>query len=118
MKTLKHKKMKKLAVLFFAIAMSVTTTFANNDDGKRKEEVKILRNQIVKLLGSYENGFNAKADVTFLLNRNNQIVILSVNSKSKKVENFVKSKLNYRKIKEAKGQAMKIYKLPIKIVRA
>ena len=110
--------MKKLAVLFFTIAMSATTTFANNGDDKRKEEVKVLRTEIVKLLGSYNSGLNAKAEVTFMLNRNNEIVVLSVASNSKEAQSFVKRRLNYRKVKEAKGQAMKIYKLPIKIVKA
>ena len=111
--------MKKLAVLFFAFAMSLTTTFANNDDDKRKEEVnKTLRTTIVSLLGDYQGTVSSEAEVTFMLNRENQIVIISVDSKNKEVESFVKERLNYKRIKDTASKAMKIYKLPIKIVRA
>ncbi|MFY0632067.1 MAG: hypothetical protein JXR05_17035 [Flavobacteriaceae bacterium] len=112
--------MKKLAVLFFAFAMSVTTTFANNDDDKRKEERKELRTQIVKLLGHYD-GYSErdiKAEVTFMINKKGEIVIISVESTDANVASYVKSKLNYRFVKNTVTKGMKVYKLPLSIVRA
>ena len=112
--------MKKLAVLFFVFAMSVTTTFANNDDDKRKEERKELRTQIVKLLGNYD-GYtqgSVKAEVTFMINRKGEIVIISVESTNNDVESYVKNKLNYRFVKNAITKGMKVYKLPLTIKRA
>lgn len=110
--------MKKLAVLFFVFAMSITSTFANNDDDKRKEEEKVLRTQIVQFLGNYDNYENVKAEVTFMLNRKNEIVILSVNSSKREVESFVKARLNYKRVKDTTVKPMKIFKLPIRIVKA
>ena len=72
--------MKKLAILFFVFAMNVATTFANEDDDKRKKEVTKLRTQIVALLGNYSSAVNVKAEVTFMINKKGEIVIVSVNS--------------------------------------
>ena len=109
--------MKKLVVLFFVFAMSITSTFANEGD-KRNEEVKALRTEIVKFLGNYDNYENVKAEVTFMLNRKNEIVILSVNSSKREVERFVKSRLNYKTVKDTTVESMKVFKLPIRIVKA
>lgn len=114
---LKTKKMKNLAVVIFVFAMSVTTTFANNDD-KRKEEVKNLRTQIVQLLGNYSSAVNVKAEVTFMINKKGEIVIVSVNSESNDVQTFVKNKLNYKRVKNTNAKRMEIYKMPLKIVKA
>jgi len=109
--------MKNLAVVIFVFAMSVTTTFANNDD-KRKEEVKNLRTQIVQLLGNYSSAVNVKAEVTFMINKKGEIVIVSVNSESNDVQTFVKNKLNYKRVKNTNAKRMEIYKMPLKIVKA
>ena len=109
--------MKKLAVLFFVFTMSVTTTFANNDDDKRKEE-KALRTQIVKLLGNYNSNETVKADVTFLINKKGEIIVISVDSRNRDVERNVKSALNYQYVKKIAAKPMKVYKLPLKIVKA
>ncbi len=108
--------MKKLAVLFFVFAMSATTTFANNDKDKGKGEV--LRTQIVKYLGKYDTNENIKAEVTFMLNRKNEIIVLSVEAENKEIVGFIKSKLNYKKIQQTTGETMEVYKVPVRFVKA
>jgi hypothetical protein len=110
--------MKKLAVLFFVFAMSVTTTFANNDIDKRKEEGKALRTEIIKLIGNYNPEKTVSADVSFMINRKGEIIVLSVTSSDRDLENYVKAALNYQSVKKVAAKRMKVYKLPLKIVKA
>jgi septal ring factor EnvC (AmiA/AmiB activator) len=110
--------MKKLAVLFFGFAMSATVTFANNDVDKKKKEENSLRTEIVKLLGDYRVEETTSAEVSFMINRKGEIVVLSVKSQNEDVENYVKAALNYQSVENAVAKRMKVYKLPLKMVKA
>lgn len=110
--------MKKLAVAFFVFAMSVTTTFATNEDDKRKEEGKTLRTEIIKLIGNYNTDKTVTADVSFMINRQGEIIVLSVNSIDKDLESYVKAVLNYQSVEKVVAKRMKVFKLPLKIVKA
>ena len=50
-----------------------------------------------------------------MINNENEIVILSVNSKVIELRNFVKSKLNYKKVKVRGMLKGEIYKMPLKL---
>ena len=110
--------MKKLAVVFFVFAMSATNSFATNEDDKRKEEGKVLRTEIVRLIGNYNAEETLTADVNFMINRKGEIVVLSVSSNNEDLENYVKAALNYQSVKNVAAKRMKVYKLPLKIVKA
>lgn len=110
--------MKKLAVVIFVFAMSVTSTFANNEDKLKKKRSEV-RTEVVKLLGKYDRDLNASmhTEVSFIINRKNEIVVLSVDSKNQSLVSYVKRKLNYKKIKVNTLNYMKVYKLPLKVKR-
>lgn len=111
--------MKKLAVLFLVFALSTSTAFANNaDDDKKKKDNQQLRTEIVNLLGSGETTLNisCKAMVSFMINNEGEIVVISVDSKNNALESYVKRKLNYKKV-SAKIPNMKIYTLPLRVKR-
>ena len=110
--------MKKLAVLFFVFAMSATMTFANNDIDKRKKQGTSLRTEIVKLLGNYKVEQTETAEVSFMINRKGEIIVLSVESQNEDLENYVKAALNYHSVKKTVAKRMKVYKLPLKMVKA
>jgi hypothetical protein len=110
--------MKKLAVLIFVFAMSVTSTFANNEDKLKKKKSEV-RTEVVKLLGNYDRDLrsNLNTTVSFIINRKNEIVVLSVASKNQSLVSYVKRKLNYKKIKVSALNYMKVYQLPLKVKR-
>lgn len=110
--------MKKLAVVIFVFAMSVTSTFANNED-KLKKKGSEVRTEVAKLLGKYDRNLdtNLKTEVSFIINRKNEIVVLSVDSKNQSLVSYVKRKLNYKRIKVSALNYMKVYKLPLKVKR-
>ena len=112
--------MKKLIVLFLGFTLSTTVLFANNDNPVI-EAKKELRTQIVKLLGNNEFPLATefeKAEILILLNANNELVIVSVKSKNEALENYIKRKLNYKKVQVNTLTKMKIYRMPIKIIQS
>lgn len=110
--------MKKLAVVIFVFAMSVTSAFANNDDKMRKKTSEV-RTEVVKLLGNYDRTLDEtlNTSIRFLINRKNEIIVLNVDSKDASLVSYVKRKLNYKKIKAANSSYMKVYRLPLKVKR-
>jgi hypothetical protein len=111
--------MKNLKLITLALVISISTlSFAsptNNGDPKNE-----LREQIIKLLGDFEATFKSNelvAEVVFTLNMNSELVIISVNSENESVDTYVKSKLNYKKIKVETINEGKIYYLPLTIIK-
>lgn len=113
--------MKKLVVLFLALILSSSTLLANDNNPIEKAKDQ-LRTEIVKLLGNNEfpltNAEIAKAELSILLNNNNQLVIVSVKSDNQLLTAYIKRKLNYKRIKSKSLKRMKIYRMPVKIVKA
>tara|TARA_R110002073_G_scaffold72537_1_gene177386 strand:+ start:382890 stop:383225 length:336 start_codon:yes stop_codon:yes gene_type:complete len=107
------KNLKLMAVIVSFAAFSLSFTVPNNPDTKVE-----LRNQIVKMLGNVSNDFtdnNIKTEVVFTLNAKSEIVIVSVESHNSSVDTYVKSKLNYKKVKVSDLNQGKIYRMPLVI---
>lgn len=114
--------MKKLVILFFAIVLGTSSAFANEKKGKltKKEKTRIeFCTQITKYLGNYNRELNEDltANVRLMLNHNNEIVVLSVDSKNEGLVSYVKTKLNYKKVSVENLEKMKVFILPLKIKR-
>ncbi len=109
--------MKKL---FLLLAITVSTTiFANNS--RPADVVKSeIRTEIIKLLGNAN--FNVESDLTadveFMINNKGEVIVLTVDTKNSDVETYVKNKLNYRLITNKFIVKGKIYKMPLKLVKA
>ena len=112
--------MKTLKTIIAIVALSIATvlpTSANNEkDPSGKSE---LRTKIVNLLGQHTYKLNKQltADVSLMLNNKNELVIISVDSEDQNVTNYVKLKLNYKKINIegiAKGT---IYTIPLRMTQ-
>ena len=108
--------MKKVSIVFAAIAlMSFSQVQANPnpsaDPGKR------LTKEIHSLLK--ENEFATEKDVIakvrFMINKNGEIVIVTVDSADENVARFVKGRLNYKKIDTDGLKQGKLYALPLRI---
>lgn len=111
--------MKNLKLLICVIAISLfasSAAFANSTETTTSSQ---LRAEVVDLLGSHpfdevEEGI--EATVSFMLNKESEIVIISVDSNSQGVEEFVKEKLNYQKVNTTGLKNGKIYEMPITLV--
>lgn len=111
--------MKKLFVFLFAVMMSVSS-FANTVNPTSKEDVKKeIRSKIVQLLGNVDFSFDKelKTTVDLMVNRKGEIVVLNVNSNNSNVSDYIKRKLNYKKVVGKLKSSVKIYKMPLRIVK-
>ncbi|WP_435260797.1 hypothetical protein [Tenacibaculum sp. nBUS_03] len=106
--------MKKFVVLVFVALMNVSA-FANNENPVKEE----IRTKIVKLLGKID--FTIEKDVNtnidFLVNKKGEIVILDIECASPEICAYIKSKLNYKKVKNNIEETLRMYRMPLKIVR-
>jgi hypothetical protein len=111
--------MKKLKILVLAFAL-----FAMNMSAAVIEPVKPtakLRAEIVALIGTdcpFEFNKDAcTAEVLFTINLKGEIIVLTVTSKNPETDNYIKSKLNYRKVNFPVKKEGTLYILPIRIVK-
>lgn len=111
--------MRNLKTIFTMLAISLATTFSTNASEKTPSEItKEIRKEIISILGSkisLELKESSTAEISFLINNDNEIVIISVNSKIENLNAFVKQKLNYKKIALRGVKKGEVYKMPLKI---
>ncbi|GGG92610.1 hypothetical protein GCM10011416_06920 [Polaribacter pacificus] len=111
--------MKKVIAVVLVLTLSVTTVFANNEQPNLTGKEQ-LRSEIVKLLGQHQLKISesfVKAEISFLINRQGELVILSVDSENQTVVGFIKKQLNYKKLSIKELSIMKTFKMPLKIVK-
>lgn len=115
--------MKNLKLTLTVIALCLTTLAASATEraGETKKETnKVFRSKIVSLIGAeapdyLTNGKDVKAKISLMLNNKNEVIVLSVDSKSSQVEEYVKGKLNYQEIKVKGLKKGEIYRVPLTI---
>lgn len=107
--------MKKVKVILVATALLFGTllTTAAVPAPVTKTNFSV---EIGKLLENPNFDMEVTTSVCFVINSDGEIVVLSVDTKNTIVERFIKSRLNYEKIKSRliKG---KEYTVPVRIVR-
>ncbi len=109
--------MRKLSyALVAAMLLSTSALLANPKDDR--EPATNLTSQIYEMLS--DNDFSEitvdlTAQVRFTLNGEGEIVVLSVATDSENLERFVKSRLNYKKVKISNVKEGKLYTVPIRI---
>jgi hypothetical protein len=80
-----------------------------------------LREEIVDIIGfgfldNFEESEYA-AEVLFTVNSDQEIIVLSVTSESENAEEYLRNKLNYKKVGHTPGKYGEIYLLPVKIAK-
>ena len=112
MKTLKIY----LAIALFSIS---SLTFANTDNPLNIK--KELHTELVKLIGDnvpFQIAEDVLAEIDFTVNQNNEIVVIAVNSKNESFDNYIKNKLNYKKVRVKGVKKGEFYQLPVKIKKS
>ncbi len=109
--------MRKFIVLLVVVVLGNTQLFASDNNTISSEQE--LRNEVASLLESPQIKVEREelsANIEFTLNSNGEIVVLLVKSNSNLVKNYVKSRLNYKKINsEITENENRVYKLTLKI---
>ena len=109
--------MKKLIIV--AIALFTLNLSAAESPVKPNE---LLRADIVQLLGdNCPAEFNNKTcsmDVIFTINSKSEVIVLSVNAPNKITEEFIKRKLNYKKVSYRTIKEGELFLLPLKFQKS
>ncbi|MGI9550503.1 MAG: hypothetical protein ACR2MT_04845 [Aurantibacter sp.] len=109
--------MRKISLVFVA-AMLLSTGSILANDVKDNDPTKSLSTQITKILGNNhfsEAEINTTAQVRFTLNKEGEIVVLSVDTENPALESFVKSRLNYTKVEAANLEEGKLFKVSVRV---
>ena len=108
--------MRKISLVLAAVAVFATATVSATTPGT-SNPTKKLSSQIHKMLES--NYFavqnDVTADVRFTINKEGEIVVLSVDTNNEALEGFVKGRLNYQKVELQDAKEGKIYTVPVRI---
>lgn len=106
--------MKKIKLIAFSLIMTLFSTalIANvvpksNDEKMTTEISKLLMNPDGLLKKE------TKVMVTFTVNKANEIVVLSIDGKNETLKNYIKSRLNYKKL-NSKAKAGNEYYIPVR----
>lgn len=108
--------MRKSSLLFFATALFAVGTLSATTTEDLKPTKK-LAHQILKMLetNSFDIEDDMVADVRFTINKEGEIVVLSVDTEVEVLENFVKARLNYQKVELENAREGQLYTVPIRI---
>ena len=99
MKTI--KSIVLVALIAFSSVVSANTN-PENPVKTTKAESNVITQQVEKLLQdpTFEIEKDIIASVTLTINKKNEIVVLSVDTDDYIVEEYIKSRLNYKKLSE------------------
>jgi hypothetical protein len=107
--------MRKVNVILMAFVLLMSTTMLTAAEKPLLPKDK-TSSEIAKLLK--DPGFAVEVEttayVTFVVNKENEIVVLSVESKNETMEKFIKQRLNYKKLESSSTQG-KEYIVPVRM---
>ena len=114
--------MKNLKTVIAALAISLVSTFsAFAVETEPKTTNQEIREKIVALLGSkvdMELTKDTSVEISFMVNNNNEMVVVSVDSSENTIDSFVKNKLNYKNLSVKGVKKGEIYRVPLTLKKA
>ncbi|WP_299439785.1 hypothetical protein [uncultured Aquimarina sp.] len=100
-----------LAAVFAICSIASASTKPTKSETNFTKEIKELLKK-----PSFEVENEIEASVTFTLNNEGEIVVLSVDSDSDRIKGFIKDRLNYKKIETKLDADIKFYTMPVRVV--
>ncbi|WP_426429676.1 hypothetical protein ACPX19_09020 [Winogradskyella sp. HB-48] len=112
-------KTLKMVILIATIAFSSAVSASTNPN-KKADEPSLITKTVSNLLEEpyFQLTEDIDATVQIAINKENEIVVLSVDTKNKKVENYIKGRLNYRKIPNDVIGSGHYYTIPVKMLKS
>lgn len=110
MKTI--KRLVLVAAVAFSTVLTASTPKENDAENKR------LTTEIQEFLSNHQFDISkeVKAEVLITLNKNHEIVVLSADNCDETIQNFIKSKLNYKKLSSEYRGSDKTFIVPVTLV--
>ncbi len=105
----------KFAVLVMALFLG-SQVFAGNSD-PNSDNSKAIATEIDHLLKDHEFKLDQDllVNVSFTVNKENELVVLSVDTKNYGVKQFIMKRLNYKKLNSEFHESMPEYIVPVRI---
>jgi len=115
--------MKTLKSMLLVVAITLGSVLSTNATEELKvesnstTESKAITSEIVNLLQkpNFTIEDDVQAYVRLVLNENNEMVVLFVNSENEMINNFIKNRLNYKKVSENVINKDQEYIVPVRI---
>ena len=111
--------MKNFKTFIAVLAISLSTVFSASATEKiSPEKTTKLRTEIASMIGDKVPGLykeSSSAEFSFIINNNNEIVIVSVDSNNSDFTTYIKEKLNYKKLSVKGIKKGELYTMPVKI---
>ena len=99
------QKVKKLGIVLLLLAVFSTPKFALANDGDGPDAVEQLRTRVIEFVKTpnlAEFGIDKeKVRLKFIVNSDHEIVVVSTGTENNYLDSFLKSRLNYKKVKDA-----------------
>ncbi|WP_350287520.1 hypothetical protein [uncultured Croceitalea sp.] len=109
--------MRKISLVLFAVTMLTVGSVSANSNPKTVDPAKALAHQIHDMLE--RNTFKVTEDLTahvhFVINKDGEIVVLSVDTENEVLERFVKGRLNYKKVNLDRMSTGKAFTVAVRI---
>ena len=107
--------MKTIKSIVLVALIAFSSVVSANTEPVKKAESSLITQEVSELLKnpSFEVEQDMLANVTLTVNKNNELVVLSVDSESELVVNYIKSRLNY--IELSADVETQTYKVPVRI---
>ena len=109
--------MRTIKTLLLVVAITFSSVLSASTEPTKAEQT-IIAKTIEKILKSpqFELEKEMLVKVNLIINKNNEMVVLSVDSKSYEVSNYIKRRLNYHKLIVDGIAKHEKYVLPIRLV--
>lgn len=108
--------MKKVILFVCAAVITLHTAVAGNTEPTDKKDPKTVTEQVTELLESPQFKVTEEVDVkvTLIVNKDQEVVVLDIDSTDEQVISYIKSRLNYQKLNV--GVTGEKVVLPVKIM--
>ncbi|MEB8329699.1 hypothetical protein OO009_10050 [Flavobacteriaceae bacterium KMM 6897] len=114
--------MKKISLMLIAaMLLSIGNVFANdaslvsNPDVDPEKKLTLLIGELLTDNSFIHDGYDLLAQVRFTLNKESEIVVLSVATEDERLDTFVKNRLNYQKVSMNGYEEGKIFAVQVRV---
>ena len=105
-----------LHVMLIVLAFTFSNVIFANSTVKEKERSTIVADVAERLESpKFELEKDVSAEVIIVINKKNQMVVLSVDSENEEIANYIKHRLNYSEVSVELLEKGKTYTIPVKL---
>ncbi len=111
---------KTLKMLVLVVAITFSSVLSASTNPIEKAEPASITETVGDLLKNPDFQLNEEVNamVKIFINKNDEMVVLSVDTDNKSAEKYIKSRLNYKKLSKEVIGASKAFKIPVRITKS